>query len=241
MISLINNRRCHSREAFQINKFNDPGKSIKDLLCQGFAPFGRIHLKKVIIAPPFSWSSDPFQDRNWMYQLHGWRMLDAFFNRMVPSDVQFIGEVMADWWQFYKANPGSTPWFWYDMSTGLRASKIAYLLFWCQANNQPIPLAEKVLQGLVNEHVAHLTNPEELNHGNHGLSQLQGLVGLLAALDKTGRTLPNQSAATEFAVSNMRSILLSQLGENGVHTEDAPDYHFLCRGINIYEISFPLF
>ncbi len=161
-----------------------------------------------------------------MYQLHGWRMLDAFFNRMAPSDVQFIGEVMADWWQFYRANPTSTPWFWYDMSTGLRASKIAYLLFWCEEQGKPVPLNEKLLEGMVDKHVSHLTNPEELNSGNHGLSQLQGLMGVLDALAKTGRTLPNQSAATEFAVSNMRRILLGQLGEHGVHTEDAPDYHF---------------
>ena len=191
-----------------------------------FSPLGRSDLPVIGFNLPFDWSNDLFSDRNWMFQLHGWRMLDDFFNRIDPSDVQFICDVMADWWQFYKETPGSTPWFWYDMSTGLRASKIAHLLLWCENEGRPLPLAEDVLSGLVNEHVAHLTNPEELNHGNHGLTQLQGLMGLLDALAKTGRTLPNQSAATEFSVSNMRSILLSQLGEQGVHTEDAPDYHF---------------
>lgn len=205
---------------------NNPDAAIQGLSSAGFVALGRKDLPHYPFSLPFDWAANPFSDRNWMFQLHGWRMLDAFFNRMAPDDVAFIGEVMSDWWRFYQADPDATPWYWYDMSTGLRASKIAYLVHWCEENGEVVPLAPGVLQCLVTEHVSHLTNPEELNHGNHGLSQLQGLMGLLDALAKTGRTLPNQSAATEFAVSNMRSILLSQLGEQGVHTEDAPDYHF---------------
>lgn len=200
--------------------------SIHRFRLEGFSALGRKGLPPYPFHLPFDWCANPFYDRNWMFQLHGWRMLDAFFNRMAPDDVTFIGEAMSDWWRFYQSDPEATTWYWYDMSTGLRASKIAYLLLWCEEHGELVPLAPNVLQDLVEQHVAHLTNPKELNHGNHGLSQLQGLMGLLDALAKTGRTLPNQSAATEFAVSNMRSILLSQLGEQGVHTEDAPDYHF---------------
>lgn len=187
---------------------------------------GRHNLPPHPFSLPFDWAANPFSDRNWMFQLHGWRMLDAFFNRMAPNDVAFIGEVMSDWWRFYQADPEATPWYWYDMSTGLRASKIAYLVHWCEEQGEALPLAPDVLQGLVESHLDHLTNPVELNHGNHGLFQLNGLMALLEVMAQAGKPLPSEETAREFAVIHMREILKSQLGDEGVHTEDSPDYHF---------------
>lgn len=200
--------------------------SIQRFFLEGFSALGRKDLPPHPFTLPFDWAANPFSDRNWMFQLHGWRMLDAFFNRMEPEDIAFIGEVMSDWWRFYQADPVVTPWYWYDMSTGLRASKIAYLVHWCEEQGETLPLAPEVLQALVESHLEHLTNPEELNHGNHGLFQLNGLMALLEVMAKSGKTLPREEAAREFAVTHMREILKSQLGDEGVHTEDSPDYHF---------------
>ena len=205
---------------------SSPTDKIKTFKEVGFQAIGRLDLSPVQLGFPIVWDEDPFSDRNWMFQLHGWRMLDVFFNRMLPQDVDFIAQVMTDWQQFQSNSPDATPWFWYDMSTGLRASKIAALLMWSYEQTKPIPLVSEVLQCLISEHVAHLSNPKELNHGNHGLFQLNGLMALLHALNLTGRSLPQQSAATEFTVMHMKEILQSQLGNYGVHTEDSPDYHF---------------
>jgi len=43
---------------------------------------------------------------------------------------------------------------------------------------------------------------------------------------QAGKSLPRQEATREFAVTHMREILKSQLGDEGAHTEDSPDYHF---------------
>ncbi|MCK7546200.1 heparinase II/III family protein [Marinobacter bryozoorum] len=200
--------------------------TIERLFFEGFSALGRKDLPPHPFTLPFDWAANPFSDRNWMFQLHGWRVLDAFFNRMAPHDVAFIGKVMSDWWRFYQEDPEAMPWYWYDMSTGLRASKIAYLVHWCEEQSEMLPLAPEVLQGLVESHLDHLTNPEELNHGNHGLFQLNGLMALVEVMAKAGKTLPREEAAREFAVTHMREILKSQLGDEGVHTEDSPDYHF---------------
>lgn len=149
---------------------------------------------------------------------------------MTPDDVAFIGSVMTDWQQFESASPEATDWFWYDMSTGLRASKLGALLMWCQEHDALLPLSDVVLQSLVDEHIAHLTNSEELSQGNHGLTQLNGLMALLHALERTGRKVSQQKDAEIFALVHMRQLLQSQLGTYGVHTEDAPDYHFYALG-----------
>lgn len=220
---------CNNIKLYQIQRAGNSNKAICLFFERGFVPFGRDDLSPVKLKAPISWSEDIFSDRNWMFQLHGWRMLDAFFNRMEPLDIEFISSIMTDWWQFYSSDPSVTSWFWYDMSTGLRASKIAFLMAWCAEHDIELPLSNDVLCGLINEHIAHLTNIDELNFGNHGLFQLNGLLALVDAIKRTNFCKLGSGKlahAKQFAVINMQKILTSQLGEHGVHTEDAPDYHF---------------
>lgn len=211
---------------YQVGAVSDAGSEIEAFLFEGFAPQARGDLGRYPFSVPFDWSLDPFLDRNWMFQLHGWRMLDAFFSRMSSGDVSYIGKVMTDWYEFYVAHPNRTPWYWYDMSMGLRASKIAYLLRWCHEENAALPLATDVLEGLLSVHIQHLTNPDELNPGNHGLFQLNGLMALLDALERTGRWQKALESARAYAIDYMTQVLKNQLGTLGVHTEDSPDYHF---------------
>lgn len=161
-----------------------------------------------------------------MFQLHAWRLLDPFFTRMAPDDIAFIADVMADWQQSALVNEKACQWFWYDMATGIRASKLAALITGCHAQAISLPLPPPVLDWLVNQHIKWLTDPNELNPGNHGLAQLQGLMSLLFSLEQTGRAVPQQAQATRFAHEKLHELLASQLGPCGIHTEDSPDYHF---------------
>lgn len=215
---------------WQIRSHSRPKVAIQALQDEGLTVSGRRDLPATPFKLPYDWSANPHSDRNWMFQLHGWRMLDPFFNRMSRDDVVFIGRVMTDWQQFESTNPKATPWFWYDMSTGLRACKLGALLVWCQEHGVSLPMSDAVFQSLVDAHIAHLTNPKELSQGNHGLTQLNGLMALLHALERTGRKVSQQADAEKFALVHMGQLLQRQLGAYGVHTEDAPDYHFYALG-----------
>lgn len=171
---------------------------------------------------PIEWLQDPFNDRNWMFQLHAWRMLDAYLNRGNSQDLYYASQVMNDWVSFEKNH--KSKWLWYDMSTGLRALKICFYLKRCYEVGVDHQIED--LEYLLHEHLRHLSNPEELNPGNHGLFQLHGLKSLTYILTSCGNNAYNMSDMKDYANEEMSKLIVSQLGIHGVHTEDSPDYHF---------------
>ncbi|MGP5192816.1 heparinase II/III domain-containing protein [Psychrobacter celer] len=175
-----------------------------------------------ILTLPISWLEDPFSDRNWMFQLHAWRMLDAYFKRGTYEDLGYIAQVINDWVLFEKNNKNK--WLWYDMSTGLRALKITLYLKLCY--EQKIDHNIEDINYLLHEHFRHLSNPLELNSGNHGLFQLHGLKSLAHIVESYGNNTYNISDMKSYANEKMSELIVSQLGLYGVHTEDSPDYHF---------------
>ncbi len=190
---------------------------------QGFKP--RNDNIPYILTLPISWLEDPFNDRNWMFQLHAWRMLDAYFKRSDHEDLNYIAQVINDWVSFEKKN--KSKWLWYDMSTGLRALKITLYLKSCYEKN----ISHKIddLNYLLHEHFRHLSNPLELNTGNHGLFQLHGLKSLAYIVESFDSRSYNMSDMKNYANEKMSELIISQLGKYGVHTEDSPDYHFFAH------------
>lgn len=175
-----------------------------------------------ILKLPIDWLEDPFNDRNWMFQLHAWRMLDAYFKRNEDNDLKYIAQVINDWVLFEKSH--SDKWLWYDMATGLRALKITLYLKLCSEKN--ISHNIKDLSYLLHKHFMHLSNPNELNFGNHGLFQLHGLKSLTYIVESCGSNAYNMSDMKNYANKKMSELITSQLGTDGVHKEHSPDYHF---------------
>jgi uncharacterized protein (DUF1499 family) len=212
-------------EAYGINIHRNYAADIKALVSVGFMAPGRKDLPPHPIRLPFDWHADPFGDRNWMFHLHAWRMLDPHLNRLLrepdPSEAfADVSAVLADW---HRGNilsrPG--PFTWYDMSTGLRALKLAFLMRLAVRRNYAFP-DSAMMADLVDRHIAELCRPEELNPGNHGLFQLNGLMALSWQIPAH----PRASQACAYATDRMGALLDAQLGPRGVHTEDSPDYHF---------------
>lgn len=171
---------------------------------------------------PIDWLLDPFEDRNWMYQLHAWRMLEPYFNRSSIRDLDYISKIINDWVYFEKSH--RSKWLWYDMSTGLRALKISLYLKKCYEKEIDHQITD--LDYLLHEHLKHLSNLEELNSGNHGLFQLHGLKSLAYILENYGNHAYNIEDIKVYANKQMGKLIASQLGQYGVHTENSPDYHF---------------
>ena len=105
------------------------------------------------------------------------------------------------------------------MATGLRALKLAFLGRLAAARGVDLgPL----LPEIVARHMAELSRPEKLSQGNHGLFQMSGLKALAWQFPD----VPGAAAAAAHALAHGTRLLDRQLGPQGVHTEDAPDYHF---------------
>ncbi len=190
---------------------------------KGFQPRGDNIPYKLTF--PIGWLDDPFQDRNWMFQLQAWRMLDGYLSRGNVKDLNYVSKVINDWVDFEKAHKDK--WLWYDMSTGLRALKICFYLKKCCETGIDHKL--KSLDYLLHEHLRHLSNPKELNSGNHGLFQLHGLKSLTYMLKSYGKGAYNIAYKKVYANEQMSKLIASQLGSYGVHTEHSPDYHFFAH------------
>lgn len=184
---------------------------------------------------PIDWSFDPFNDRNWMYQLNAWRMLEPYFNRGNIEDLNYIAKIINDWIYFEKNNVSK--WLWYDMSVGLRALKISLYLKCCYEKGIDHQISD--LDYLFHEHLRHLSDPKELNSGNHGLFQLHGLKSLVYILESWNKDAYSIKSIGSYANEQMGKLITSQLGQYGVHTENSPDYHFFTHKRLIKMVNSP--
>ena len=219
---------------FQLLPSKDPAANISDFETAGFVAHGRETLPAVPFQLPFEWNADPYNDRNWMYQLHAWRMLDPYLNRLIAvsqtlsltelhtaprqqpeisRDYARVLDIITDWHRDnIKGTQGTFTW--YDMAAGLRAGKLALLIMLARRHGVQLP-DPGMLSELVELHIAELSDPEKMSRGNHGLFQMNGLMALVHACPDN----PSARAAEPYAVATMSALTDAQLGEVGVHTE----------------------
>jgi len=178
------------------------------------------------LALPLDWCADPFADRNWCFQLHAWRMTDPIIAEYLATGstgvLREAIDIALDWCRHHR-DGSSTPFSWYDMSTGIRAMRLAFFLDRMRA--QPIALApadNDLLLDASTEHAARLQDESFINPGNHGLFQVFGLQLLSSVLGDT--------AGAAFAARMFERILAEQFTEEGIHREHSPLYHHFARG-----------
>ena len=207
---------------YEIRRFKNVEAEIKRYKREGFIAMGREDLRAHKLSFPINWLADPYNDRNWMYQLQAWRVIDPFLLRFEPQDVSYISQVINDWDNAVSVAGQADDWFWYDMATGIRALKLTYFVLRCKALR--VSHGINNLDSLVEKHILNLSDPKNLNYGNHGLFQIHGLMSLVCLVKQADWL--NLQQIRDYAVSSMEQLLKNQLGEYGVHTENSPEYHF---------------
>ena len=149
-----------------VSVHRDYAAAIAALAGAGFVAPGR-DLPPQPFRLPFDWNADPLNDRNWMFQLHAWRMLDPHLNRLLaepghPRAFADILEVVADWHRGnVRSRPG--PFTWYDMATGMRALKLALLGRTAERRGYVFD-DPGLIADLVDRHIAELSTPERRSH-----------------------------------------------------------------------------
>ncbi|MBN8431782.1 alginate lyase family protein [Microbulbifer salipaludis] len=191
----------------------------------GFRP--RKDVDPVHFDLPFDWSADPYDDRNWVFQLQAWRMIDSVLRQYRRTqDEKYLKEafsIILDWHNYYKGNGNIDHMQWYDMATGIRAMKLAWL--WQELANYPfliLPADAEKIRVLMRQHIEKLLDESFLAHGNHAYFQLVGL-RLLCLAEVNSEVCSNES---EYNSKKMFSLLERQFTGEGVHKENSPAYHF---------------
>ena len=169
---------------------------------------------------PFDWGMDPYDDQSWRFRLHTLRIVDG---ALVAGDFDFARDVFLDWQHWHQNCWWSSPLCferasdqsWDDMATGIRASRLAYLLR--STGWQDARLVE-----LAEQHAEKLQDPAFFagNH-NHALFQLHGL----AALCFDHKLLACRGAEA-FLARETGTLLRGQFTGSGMHRENSPYYHF---------------
>jgi hypothetical protein len=196
-------------------------RSLSDQLGEGFRP--RPDLSPWALEFPVEWGADPYRDNNWRFHLSAMRMVDPYILEFQKTgEIKHLHEALRffyDWHDYHFTREIKHRYSWYDMSTGQRAAKLAYLLERVNSGLLPVSDTERAkLNELADAHIAQLMLVENIASNNHGIFQMLGLK-LLG--DVTGN-----EAASGFAEKHFRMLMSGQFTSQGVHTENSPDYHF---------------
>jgi len=178
---------------------------------------------------PLNWSEDPFNDLNWAFQLHAWRLMDPLLRGLEPISGQrepqhaafkLCVKIVADWWAYHNSTSEISSMAWNDMACGMRAAKLAYIhqclpTFCDHVSDEEVSILSKCAY----EHVSRLSNKNFIKPNNHGLFQIHGLALLQYALDVF------DDAALKYCDTFITHLVVEAFTDEGVHKEHSPAYH----------------
>ena len=175
---------------------------------------------------PIDWSADPFEDLSWQHHLHSWRPMEYWLHeyRNDPDVAHLLVpiKIALDWHRFHVEEGRTSDFQWYDHSTGVRASRLAFLLDFIQSDRIEVTDADLTrLMTLADMHAEKLMDPEFLNHGNHGGFQMVGLDALCSVVYWRSACQGGRAYAKE----TFLGLVESWYSEEGVHVENSPTYH----------------
>ena len=180
-----------------------------------------------VFSIPLDWSVDPFKDRSWQHHLHSWRTMEHWLHEYRQDDevahLLVTIEIALDWHRFHVEEGQTSAFQWYDHSTGVRASRLAFLLDFILSDQLEVSETDLAhLMTLADLHAKKLMDPAFLAPGNHGLFQLVGLDALCSVV---GWRYACQGARS-YAKEKFVDLVESWFSDEGVHVENSPTYHY---------------
>ena len=175
---------------------------------------------------PMDWSADPFQDISWQHRLHSWSSMDYWMHEyMRDGNAAHLSapiEIALDWHRFHIEEGRTSPLQWYDHSTGVRASRLAFLLDFILSDRIEVSDADLArLMTLADLHARKLMEPAFLSATNHGLFQMVGLHALCSIVGWRNAC----QGARSYAKESFVDLVKSWYSEEGIHVENSPTYH----------------
>jgi hypothetical protein len=188
---------------------------------------------------PLDWSVNPFNDRNWCFQLHAWRMMDPLLIKYHKSkNIELLKQcltIMQDWKEFTLDEENETKFTWYDMATGLRALKLAYFANEIFNTNTEFKISnvyKDTIIFLMKRHIDILSK-QDIANNNHGVFQVHGLGMLSYIIDDKDNM--------QYALEKMNILIKNQFYDDGFHSENSDKYHIFVLNMFINIINFTLY
>ena len=208
----------------------EPGINLHDISLSGGGKFGDFNsLLTYRARSDLEWLNVPIYgfdfsrfdvlDRNLAFCISSLRQCDFLFrdHKMNGFSRHIVLHHLLAWWKFSRSSEGiESVMAWYDMSSGLRAQKVAYLL----SISKYIPGINhyrETLEEIAHEHIKWFSKPGFVKLGNHGIFQIHGLMAIAISLD-----LPEEKTK---ASRLMGSIFQTQFSPELMHVENSPEYH----------------
>jgi acetyltransferase-like isoleucine patch superfamily enzyme len=112
------------------------------------------------------------------------------------------------------------------MAVGIRAARLAFIMGVMESQKNYIFSNDDydLILFLIKEHGAELLQERNISAGNHGIFQCHGLLLISGYLD-------DLEEAKKFSVTKLTKIIDSQFTEEGIHTENSPEYHYFILGV----------
>lgn len=202
---------------------NDSKKRVEDFL-SGYIRLGAFD--KTPCQYPIDWQADPFKNRTWQWLHHQLALLGDFTLLLFKGQQDFLVDsacAYIDSWvenNFVQELPSEFSWG--DHATAHRLKNLANFLL-ISRNKLPAQKFHQYLT-LVEVHCRVLSTSKFFNkHTNHGLDQVLYL--LIAAC-----YFPEMKSANRFkaiAMSRLEGEINYGFADDGVHTENSPQYHFI--------------
>jgi len=180
----------------------------------------------IFIDQPIDWAANPANDQNWLYQKNALYIAQPFMKYFSQvgnlEDLKVVERLVLDWIHFNLTQNRGNSFKWHDMSTGIRATALAFVLdHTLRAPEIDVPALRSLIKAAA-LHAEELANPKKLATSNHAYFQLVGLAAICRTLD----ALKDCSAHMRYANDQMERLISSQFSSEGVQREHAPDYHF---------------
>jgi hypothetical protein len=182
------------------------------------------------IPEPFDWNANPFDDRNWYAQFHGWRVMDPYLAAYArdgdPGYLRRITPWMANWSDYRDSAPPERLRTLWPLS-GMRACRLAHVLDAYRLGLLELHAGEwEALYDIALVDAKWLMTPGNVVLMNHAFFQTMGL-------DRLGRVLGDDPAfaeASTIARERFAQLVRSQFTDEGVHVENSPGYHAYALG-----------
>jgi hypothetical protein len=184
-------------------------------------PFPTVRLR-----PPIAWDDLCSKDRSWHFRLHCWDalapVLAAYAHTDDPRYLDFAVSTAVDWAECYPSTRTTSPFAWYDMATGLRAYRLAFILDAAARTGACDDQRFAQLLDCVVLHAQVLADDDCFaTHSNHGFYVAAGQL----ALARRFPALPRMRGVERQAHQRLLQLIHTQFSEEGVHREHSPEYH----------------
>ena len=183
----------------------------------------RADVEPWMVVDPIDWTANPYDDRNWFAQVHGWRVMDAYLRDYRATGDGAVLERVAGWmlaWAKYRRGVPPEISRLLDPISGMRATRIAVVLDAVLPGDLEISERERDgLWALATEQATWLYTPGHIVMMNHAYFQVLGLELLCRVLHDQ----PWAAQARTYAIETFDRFVQTQFHRGGRPCGEHPE------------------